>query len=160
MAADPGPQDPSTLLSNQQIEQALQQSRTPAAPTRGLHRFTQPEPAASVSLNIAFEYNSSDLKPQAYAQLTQLKLALSSAALGKDRIMVAGHTDAKGDPQYNQRLSLRRAEAVKHFLVANGLDARRLQAVGYGSDQPLTPDQPDDPRNRRVEIRDLGEMPP
>jgi OOP family OmpA-OmpF porin len=73
--------------------------------------------------------------------------------------LVAGHTDAKGNARYNKQLSLRRAESVKRFLVANGLEASRLDIVGYGSEQLLTPDQPEDAQNRRVEIRDLGEAP-
>ena len=124
---------------------------------RGLTRRDAPEAEQSVNLNIPFEYNSSALKPQAAAQLKQLELALTSASLGKDRFVVAGHTDAKGSAQYNKQLSQRRAEAVKGYLVSKGIDANRLDAVGYGSEHPLAPDRPEDPSNRRVEIKDLGE---
>jgi outer membrane protein OmpA-like peptidoglycan-associated protein len=89
-----------------------------------------------------------------------LQSALASASLGKDRFMVAGHTDAKGSAQYNKQLSLKRAEAVKHFLVTKGIDAGRLDTVGYGSEHLLAPDRPEDPSNRRVEIRDLGQAAP
>ena len=155
-AADRPPQEPAALLSREQIERALQPPKTRSFVPRGLTRQDAPESEQSVDLNIPFEHNSSALRPQAEAQLEQLELALTSASLGKDRFVVAGHTDAKGSPQYNKQLSLRRAEAVKRFLVSKGMDARRLHAVGFGSEHLLAPDRPEDPSNRRVEIRDLG----
>jgi len=155
-AAEPSSSGASTaVLSEQQIEQMLKGAATPS-PTRGLRRQVTPEVPASISLNIPFEYNSFALKPEASEQLRQLSSALNSQSLRGDRFMVAGHTDAKGNPQSNKRLSLQRAESVQHFLVVHGVDAGRLDAVGYGSEQLLDPDQPGDSRNRRVEIRDLG----
>jgi OOP family OmpA-OmpF porin len=157
-AADPPQSEPAKpVLSEEQIEHALKPANTRGFTTRGLKRTQAAEAASSVNLNVPFEYNSSELRPEASAQLSQLKSALLSDALHSDRFLVAGHTDAKGNPRYNKQLSLRRAETVKRFLVANGLQASRLDTVGYGSEQLLTPDRPDDPQNRRVEIRDLGE---
>ena len=146
------------VLSNKQIEQALSAPPplTRGFTPRGLARRQASETDPSVNLNIPFELNSSALKPQASDQLKQLQLALNSDALGKDRFLVAGHTDAKGSAQYNKQLSLRRAQAVKQFLVSKGMDSSRLDTVGYGSEKLLKPDQPEDSSNRRVEIRVIG----
>jgi outer membrane protein OmpA-like peptidoglycan-associated protein len=163
LAADPPPTpEPNKVLSGQEIEQALHPpaATTRSFPSRGLSRRDTAEHQQSVNLNVPFDSNSSALTPQASAQLTQLEIALNSATLGKDRFIVAGHTDAKGSAQYNKQLSQRRAEAVKSYLVSKGIDAKRLDAVGYGSEHPLALDRPEDPSNRRVEIRDLGEAPP
>jgi outer membrane protein OmpA-like peptidoglycan-associated protein len=144
------------VVSNEQIQQALQAPVTRSFTPRGLARRQAGDSGQSVNLNIPFEHNSSALMPQAAAQLKELELALNSASLGKDRFVVAGHTDAKGSAQYNKQLSLKRAQAVKQFLVAKGMDAGRMTTVGYGSEKLLAPDRPEDPSNRRVEIRDLG----
>jgi OmpA-OmpF porin, OOP family len=157
------------ITSQSQIEQALQEKPK----TRGLrlratseegkaeHALVSESPGESpgeskIDLNIPFEYNSSTLQPQAVAQLEQLRSALFAAALADSRFLVAGHTDAKGRADYNQQLSLQRADAVKAYLIARGVDAARLKSAGEGETHLLTPDDPDNAVNRRVEIRNLG----
>lgn len=150
------------VVSASQIEQALQPPATTRGLTRGLVVHARPEASEAkqmIDLNIPFEFDSSALQAQATAQLKQLRSALTSEALSKDQFVVAGHTDARGSAQHNQQLSMRRAEAVKRYLVDNGVGAERLQAVGYGSEHLALPDRPEDPSNRRVEIRNLGEQP-
>jgi OmpA-OmpF porin, OOP family len=147
------------VLSGDDIAKAF---KAPVAKTRGLARRPDPgtpPPPQSVNLDIPFKYNSSTLESAASAQLKQLELALVSESLRKDRFVIAGHTDAKGNPRYNKQLSLKRATSVKKFLVANGVEAERLEATGVGSEEPLKADNPEDPANRRVEIRDLGSAP-
>ena len=156
-AGSPDDQGQKAVLSNEQIQQALQAPQvTRGFSPRGLARRQSSDTGQSVNLNIPFEHNSSALMPQAAAQLKELGMALTSASLGKDKFLVAGHTDAKGSAEYNKQLSLKRAEAVKRFLVAKGMDAGRLTTVGFGSEKLLAPDRPEDASNRRVEIRDLG----
>jgi outer membrane protein OmpA-like peptidoglycan-associated protein len=157
------------VVSEKEIEQAL----APAPRTRGLTRGITLKPRedepgrneeanerqAAIDLSIPFDLNSSRLQPAAIEQLRQLASALQSAVLRESRFLIAGHTDASGGATYNRELSARRAEAVKQFLVAAGIDAVRLETEGFGAGQLLTPDQPDSPVNRRVEIRNIGGAP-
>ena len=157
-AAD-APEASAPVMSGDAIAAALKPAGPAAGRSRGLSR--RPDAAAapapqSINLNIPFEYNSSNLKPEASEQLKQLGRALASESLRSDRFLIAGHTDSKGNAQYNRQLSLKRAEAVRRFLVASGVEVGRLDTVGYGSEHPLLPEQPEAASNRRVEIQDLG----
>jgi outer membrane protein OmpA-like peptidoglycan-associated protein len=160
-AADPPPDEAGPpQLSEQQIRDALHPPATRSfTPTRGFSTErglarTEQLQHQSVDLNIQFDHNSSNLRPSAFAQLQALQKALNG--LRADHFIVAGHTDAQGNPGYNKQLSLRRAEAVKQFLVASGIPQDHLRTVGYGSERLHLPDRPLDPSNRRVEIQDLG----
>jgi outer membrane protein OmpA-like peptidoglycan-associated protein len=69
-------------------------------------------------------------------------------------LRIEGHTDATGSDEYNQRLSERRASAVRDFLAAQGVDMNRMVAVGYGEYRPVADNDTREGRqkNRRVEI--------
>jgi outer membrane protein OmpA-like peptidoglycan-associated protein len=69
-------------------------------------------------------------------------------------IELSAHTDDVGSEQYNQRLSQKRGEAAKHYLVRQGIEAERIVAKGYGKNKPLVPNDSDANRaiNRRVEF--------
>jgi outer membrane protein OmpA-like peptidoglycan-associated protein len=150
---------PAGIVTREQIERAL---AAPAAPapgatkTRGLVLRAKTEAREVVDLNVPFELDSAVLQPQAIAQLEQLLAALNGSALREFRFRVAGHTDGRGDAGYNRKLSMRRAESVRRFLVDHGLDGSRLECLGLGEDEPLLPEDPDNAANRRVEIRNLG----
>ena len=94
------------------------------------------------------------------AQLRQLAAALQSESLTPYRFLIAGHTDASGDADYNRRLSGRRAETVRRSLIDAGIDPKRLDARGFGEDELLDPANPRSGANRRVEIRNLGAAQP
>lgn len=142
------------VVSQAEIEQALNKPKTRGIRLQATSTVTETKDA--IDLNIPFELDSSELSSSARAQLEQLESALKSASLGEYRFQIAGHTDAKGGADYNRQLSMRRAETVKYFLEANGVAADRLESVGYGEDRLLTPGDPDNPVNRRVEIKNLG----
>lgn len=73
---------------------------------------------------------------------------------GNVNIEVAGHTDSRGSDQYNMKLSQRRAETVRTYLISKGIAADRLTAKGYGESQPIADNATDEGRfkNRRVEL--------
>lgn len=115
-------------------------------------------PKGGESLALYFEYDRADLHPRALKQL-EVIAALMKADPSK-KLRIAGHTDEKGEEDYNIRLSHGRAEAVKKQLAALGVPAAQVETTGMGKAQPLSPnkksDGTDDPEgrshNRRAEI--------
>lgn len=101
---------------------------------------------------IHFELNSADLTSEARNTLAEYARALHDNRLRAHSFVVEGHTDALGSAEYNLALSQRRAQSVATFLIANGVDNDRLQALGKGMASPRV-DNPYDPVNRRVELR-------
>lgn len=123
--------------------------------TPGL-RIVDPAERA-IDLNILFELDSAVLSPAARSQLEELAAALEDPDLVRSRISIGGHTDAHGSETYNLGLSMRRAEAVRDFLAGEyGIEAERLDVVGYGQERLKFPDDPFSGANRRVEISNLG----
>lgn len=102
-------------------------------------------------LLINFELGSATLTAQARSNAKSFAEALNAPELAGHRFVLDGHTDSTGSSQTNAALSQARAEAVKSFLVAQGVDAKRLDAKGYGSTKPVDPRHPASAVNRRVE---------
>lgn len=120
-----------------------------------------PPPAGgpSVNLTVNFANGSAELTPDAIRTLDELGRALASKDLEGFRFRIEGHTDTVGSREYNQALSERRAIAVVNYVSKKyGVGADRLQAVGMGEDGLLvqTPPQTAEPRNRRVQVINLG----
>jgi outer membrane protein OmpA-like peptidoglycan-associated protein len=111
----------------------------------------------SIDLHIPFDFNSDQLTPDAIVILRRLGEALKDPSLENSRFRIAGHTDAKGTAAYNQKLSERRAQAVRNYLIFQyDMDSGRLEAIGYGFNQLADPAHPDDGINRRVQVVNLG----
>jgi outer membrane protein OmpA-like peptidoglycan-associated protein len=131
-----------------------QQERTRSLLGRGVTIEGKPaEQPLSVNLYVNFAFNSSDLTSDARITLDRLGAALRDQRLAAFSFLIAGHTDAKGGVEFNQKLSERRADAVRSYLIAQfGIAAERLSAKGYGKSQLLDPANPEDGVNRRVQI--------
>ncbi len=94
-----------------------------------------------------FNYDSDQLLPGGYSEISRIASILQK--YNQTQIEVGGHTDTSGSAQYNQQLSLRRAESVKNALVQQGIDPSRIRTYGYGESRPISSDPA---MNRRVEI--------
>ena len=108
-----------------------------------------------VQLYITFRTGSADLDIGAAPVLTQVRDALlADPAL---RLRLIGHTDSTGPPAVNLPLSQRRAESVRQWLVASGIDAERLAAEGRGPNEPIADNGSEAGRslNRRVQAARL-----
>jgi len=109
-------------------------------------------PPPSLSLAIQFEPNSAHVRPESGAMLGTLVAAMQSPELKGTRFIIEGHSDARGAPAQNQRLSQERADEVRLYLVALGVHPSRLKAVGKGSSQPANGSDPQAAENRRVRV--------
>lgn len=143
----------SDLVTRKSIVEQLSVSRSE---DKGISLVAAEAPRVSFR-NIQFAFNSADLAPEAAMQLTELGAALNAAELQAFVFEIVGHTDARGDREYNRALSERRARAVARFLAtAGGVDPSRLKVTGRGDLELSLPDRPYAAENRRVEIRNLG----
>lgn len=109
-----------------------------------------------LDIYIGFDLNSSALTDSAQAILRELAVAMTSPELSDSTFSLNGHTDASGTSDSNQLLSERRALSVRDFLASNDVPLHRLIAAGYGEERPKAGLDRNDPKNRRVEIINLG----
>lgn len=128
----------------------------PAAPAPA------PAPAAPIASKVTFaadaffDFDKSVLKPEGRAKLDDLVNKIRGINL--EVIIAVGHTDSIGTDAYNQKLSVRRAEAVKAYLVSKGIERNRVYTEGKGEKQPIADNRTKEGRakNRRVEIEVVG----
>jgi len=106
-----------------------------------------------------FDFDKYVLKPEGRAKLDDLVSKIKDVNL--EVIIAVGHTDWIGTKEYNQKLSVRRAEAVKAYLVSKGIEKNRVYTEGKGKTQPVADNRTAEGRakNRRVEIEVVGTRP-
>ena len=120
----------------------------------------QPAPPAASKVTYAadafFDFDKYVLKPEGKAKLDDLVGKVKGVNL--EVIIAVGHTDSIGTVEYNQKLSVRRAEAVKAYLVSKCIEKNRVYTEGKGEKQPVASNKTADGRakNRRVEIEVVG----
>jgi OOP family OmpA-OmpF porin len=123
----------------------------------------QPAPApmpvsekVSFAAEALFDFDKSAVKPEGAAALDGLLAKL--VGMNTEVMVTVGHTDSVGSDAYNQRLSLRRAEAVKAYIVSKGVDASRVYTEGKGESQPIADNSTAEGRakNRRVTVEVVG----
>jgi outer membrane protein OmpA-like peptidoglycan-associated protein len=121
---------------------------TPAAPAPE----AAPAPAPARSYLVFFDWDKASLTDRARSIIKEA--ADNSTHVQYTRIDVNGYTDTSGTPQYNQGLSVRRAQAVAGELVRDGVPQNAITAQGFGETHLLVPTGPGvrEPQNRRVEI--------
>jgi len=107
-----------------------------------------------------FDFDKAVLKPEGKAKLDEVVTKLNSINL--EVIIAVGHTDSVGSDAYNEKLSVRRAEAVKAYLVGKGIEKNRVYTEGKGKKQPVAENKTAAGRakNRRVEIEFVGTKKP
>ncbi|MFT4243264.1 MAG: OmpA family protein [Acidovorax sp.] len=119
-----------------------------------------PAPAVATKVTYAadafFDFDKSVLKPEGKAKLDDLVSKVKGINL--EVIIAVGHTDSIGTDAYNQKLSVRRSEAVKAYLVSKGIEKNRVYTEGKGEKQPVADNKTAEGRakNRRVEIEVVG----
>ena len=122
-------------------------------------RETATETRIELSADILFDFDKADIRPGAESALKQVGNLIRTGARGA--VTIEGHTDSKGSPAYNEKLSQRRSASVQKWLVEReGLRHVQFQIKGFGASRPAAPnakpDGSDDPdgrqKNRRVEI--------
>ncbi|MGV3634738.1 MAG: OmpA family protein [Pseudorhodoplanes sp.] len=143
-------------------QQVLQKARTRAISIEAVAPATKEEreeiakvivDKPKIDIAIFFDYNSDVIGPKAIGAVNELGVALLSEKLKGSTIMLNGHTDAAGSPNYNLDLSHRRAQSVRKYLIHTfKIPEDRLLVAGFGFERLKVPDQPLSGENRRVEV--------
>lgn len=135
---------------------ALQVAAAPAAAPAAAAAPVAAASKVTFAADAFFDFDKAVLKPAGKAKLDEV--ANKIGGINLEVIIAVGHTDSVGSDAYNQKLSVRRAEAVKAYLVKKGVDKARVYTEGKGESQPVADNKTKEGRakNRRVEIEVVG----
>jgi OOP family OmpA-OmpF porin len=119
----------------------------------------KPKPVAekvTFAADVLFDFDKSVIKPEGRSKLDDL--ASKVKGINLEVVIAIGHADSIGSDEYNQRLSVRRAESVKAYLTSKGIEPNRVYTEGKGEKQPVASNRTADGRakNRRTEIEVIG----
>jgi len=119
----------------------------------------KPKPVAekvTFAADVLFDFDKAVIKPEGKSKLDDI--ANKVRGINLEVVIAIGHADSIGSDAYNQRLSVRRAESVKAYLVSKGIEANRVYTEGKGEKQPVASNKTKEGRakNRRVEIEVIG----
>jgi len=131
----------------------------PAPPKAEPKPEGKPKPVAekiTFAADVLFDFDKSVIKPEGKSKLDDL--ASKVKGINLEVVIAVGHADSIGSDEYNQRLSMRRAESVKAYMVSKGLEPNRVYTEGKGEKQPVANNNTADGRakNRRTEIEVIG----
>jgi OOP family OmpA-OmpF porin len=129
------------------------------APAPAPKPVAKPKPVAekvTFAADVLFDFDKSVIKPEGKSKLDDL--ATKVRGINLEVVIAIGHADSIGSDEYNQRLSVRRAEAVKAYMVSRGVEPNRVYTEGKGEKQPVANNRTADGRakNRRTEIEVIG----
>lgn len=104
--------------------------------------------------NLTFQTNKSIIEPTSYPFLDEIVSVMKQPEASTWTISIVGHTDNVGSREYNQKLSVSRANAVKRYLMEKGVAEARISTTGFGEDKPIADNKTEEGRksNRRVEF--------
>ena len=145
------------LAAASQAAASTSTATAPAAATASVPAAKAAAPAkVTYAADTFFDFDKAVLKPEGKTKLDDLVAKVKGINL--EVIIAVGHTDAVGGDSYNQKLSVKRSEAVKAYLVAKGIEKNRIYTEGKGEKQPVADNKTKEGRakNRRVEIEVVG----
>jgi OOP family OmpA-OmpF porin len=128
----------------------------PAAPAPAPRAPASVRAAVVIQADALFDFDKSVVRPDGRKSIDDAVAKLQGADL--EMVIATGHTDSIGTEAYNQKLSERRAQAVKDYLVSKGIPASKITTIGKGESQPVATNKTAEGRqkNRRVDIEFKG----